>query len=858
MPKLKKKATSSNSNEQRLRIAVKLKIRPRKGLKALDLSGFGKPGRNLRLLPLIESLSGKRVGQLMNKARQIDPEAKLPDFSLWHQIISPAGVHPDELAAAMRRLDIVETAYVMRPVPPPAPPPINLKNYRNSSQTYLEAAPDGINALYAWDLSAAAQTEGGDGFGIGFIDIEQGWNLHHEDLKDANIQLIPGISGDNHYFCDHGTSVLGEILMVPNDRSGTLIGGLGIAPAASARVVSQWRTPNYYNKTDPKSFNTADAIVSAVSSMAFGDVLLLEAQDQDPFKVYPGDWPAEIADGTFDAILLATALGIVVVEAAGNGTNDLNGYTTTPTSGTGKKIFDRNPINNDFRDSGAIMVGAGASATIGAVSPSGLPKSAHEPYASSNYGNRIDCYAWGENIYTTDSDVTGSAASDNWYTSPPYFGATSGASAIVAGAVLIVQGLARGFLKYRLSPRALRQILQKYGTPSTTRQTTPPTQLNTATDIIGVMPNLKDILSSNEFRMAPDLYLRDYVGDNGDPTTGILSQSPDIIVRQAAVGNPQLAYGAGSNTENDPALSEDVAAGQTNYVYVRVSNRGGSPTTVVSVDVYWSPPATLVQPQLWKNNKIGTAVLPSVATGSVLTVSGGVAWANPPGPGHYCFVAVAGSPEDPNPGIPVFQPIPGYSAFDQYLDFIDNNNNVAWRNFNVVTGPPGPAAPPPWPQPPPPSPRRHSPRPPSPPHWPDPPPDFYSMPFLIPGAFDTGHVFELEAIGGLPRGSRAFLETPDWLADALRFLPCEIKRNAKIRTASIPLNPSGLQRLGTVTLQAGSVAQCRLLVQLPEESRQYGYEFGVRQLYKKREVGRITWRFAALSKENVRRGTPQG
>ena len=44
-----------------------------------------------------------------------------------------------------------------------------------------------------------------------------------------------------------------------------------------------------------------------------------------------------------------------------------------------------------------------------------------------------------------------------------------------------------------------------------------------------------------------------------DPTTGRVSQSPDIIVRQAAVTDPQGTYGAGSGTENDPRLSQDVA-----------------------------------------------------------------------------------------------------------------------------------------------------------------------------------------------------------------------------------------------------------------------------------------------------------
>jgi hypothetical protein len=782
MAKLGKTGKSRGKAEQGLRIAVKLKNLPRKRIKELGaLNGLGKPGGTFRLLPLIESLTPGQLAELIEKAHQMDPDAELPDFSSWHQIICPARVHPDDLVKELRRRETVETAYVMRPVPPPLNP-----SNRNPNQGYLDTAlSGGIDALSAWGFP------GGDGAGIGFVDMEQGWNLDHLDLAAAKITLISGINQD---FFRHGTSVLGEVLMVDNADAQGPIGGLGIAPAASGRVVSQWRTAG------SASPNNADAIVSAIASMKFGDVLLLEAQDFDPDPAAPRFlWPVEIADATYDAILLATALGIVVVEAGADGFQNLDTYQNS----LGKKIFDRNSTT-DFRDSGAIMVGAGTSA---------YP---HTPVGATNQGNRIDCYAWGENIYTTDTDdATGKVSTYRFD-----FGQTSGASAIVAGAALIVQGMAQASLGYRFSPRALRQLLKTNGTPLT----------NGVKDVIGVMPNLGGIITTKQLNLAPDLYLRDYVGDTGDPTTGIVSQSPDIIVRQAAVANPQGSYGAGSGTENDPGLSQDVAAGQPNFLYVRLLNRGGSVANAVSVDLYWSPPATLVTPNLW--TKIGTAAIPSVPTGNVLTVSGGVAWQNPPGPGHYCFVAVAGNTEDPKPGFSPSTVNQFFSTIDEYITFVENNNNVVWRNFNVVAGPPLPG---------PPSPEPPSPR------------GFYSMPFFIPGAFDTGHTFELEALGCLPERSRALLEIPDWLAGALRNLPSEVERNPKTRTARIPLNPFGLQRLGSVMLHVGSRAQCKLLVQLPEEGRQHAYEFTVRQLYHEREVGRITWRFAALRKENLRK-----
>jgi serine protease len=760
-----RKATAGGRRKKQdthpLRLAVK--INNRAGKPPQELDGWQRSLERadpslgaLRLLPLIESQKPESLNKLVDLACRNDPHYEPPDFSTWFQVVTPQGVNADELAKALRRLDIVETAYVMRPGPPPVTPG---DDPRNANQGYEDAAPNGIDARYAWGFA------GGNGAGIGFVDMEQGWNLNHEDLAAAGITIISGIN--NAYFF-HGTSVLGEVLMVDNT-----VGGVGIAPSATGRVVSQQRTA--------ASYNTPDAIHDAVAHMAFGDVLLLEAQEYDPVGgLYY--WPVEIADATYDAIRLASALGIVVVEAGCNGGYDLDAYTSL----SGHRIFDR--TSADFRDSGAIMVGAGSSAAP------------HTRLGFSNHGNRIDCYGWGENIDTTTTDGTGT--NNTIYTTT--FNGTSGASPIVVGAALIVQGIARASLGYRFSPRELRGILTTNGTPSA----------NPPVDRIGVMPDLRAIITNNQINLAPDLYLRDYVGDSGNPTSGTVSISPDIIVRQAAVATPQFTYGAGSGTENDPALSQDVDTGHNNFVYVRVLNRGGSIAANVEVDIYWSPPSTLVSPNLW--NFIGTAVLPSVPVGNVLTVANGITWpaASIPGPGHYCFVAVAGNAQDPKPAPSTF------SSWDQFVNYVTNNNNIAWRNFDVVPGPPSAG----------------------------PPPGFYELDFIVAGAFDTSHRFELEAEGRLPEGSRVFLDVPVWLADSLRPHPCEVKQDSKREMVRVPLHPFGLQRLGSAVLHAKSTAKCQLRVQIPEKQRLYAHEFAVRQLYKKIEVGRLTWRFPAFNK----------
>jgi serine protease len=524
-----------------------------------------------------------------------------------------------------------------------------------------------------------------------------------------------------------------------------------------------------------------DTIIDAVAHMTFGDVLLLEAQEYDS-RTGSTTYPVEINDHTFEAIRLATAIGIVVVEAGANGGYNLDTYTHIS---TGKQILNR--ASPDFRDSGAIMVGAASSNTP------------HSRLGFSNYGSRIDLYAWGENVDTTDTNPTGT---DNTaYT--PVFNGTSSASPIVTGVAIVVQGIAQANFGFRFTPLELRRILTINGTASN----------NPAIDLIGVMPDLRAIIDGHFVNLAPDVYLRDYVGDNGDPTSGAISASPDIIVLQSPVTNPQGAFGQGSGTEMDSSLSQDVVAGKDHAIYVRLSNRGGSIATDVSVDVYYATGATLQTPNLWVF--VGNVVVPSVPTGRVLVASDEILWpaAAVPGPGHYCFIAVAGSPADPSPIRP-----DDLRTWDNYLKFIENNNNVAWRNFNVIKAPPSGNI-----------------------------KDPHQFPFKIPGAFDSARVFSIEALGSLPRGSSVELHIPLTLARQLRVKVQESQMRDKL--AILPLPPFARYVIGSGELPPGSLASCSLLILVPEETyKQPGtFEFAIRQLYGGREVGRLTWHFGQPS-----------
>jgi len=708
----------------------------------------------ITLDPVFVSVMPSRLKELVLTARQCDPTYRPPNFFAFFAIASVPGCDLKAMLDEIRSWTIVEDAYIDRgPTPPPA---VNAADDpRSPLQGYHSAAPFGIGAEFAW------MWPGGDGQGQSFVDLEYGWRLNHEDLAAHGISIISGQNVDFVEF--HGTAVLGVVCGLDNT-----VGGVGITPHLdSIRTVSEQRNDSV--------FSTADAIADANSVMSPGDVLLIESQYVDEGPADLGFLPREVQIDVYEAIRLATALGVIVVEAAGNGGNDLDGYTNSY-----GRILD--PASDDFRDSGAIMVGAARSF---------FP---HPRTESSNYGGRIDCYAWGEDIDTATAYVDGP---NNEYN--PDFGGTSGASAIVAGAALAVQGLSESNVSFKFSPGQLRALFRDpdLGTPSQD----PPN------DRIGAMPNLEAILN-HLFHAQPDVYIRDFPGDTGDPHDGPIAASPDIILRATEVADPAAEFGAGSPGEDSSTLGSTAIAGQDNFVYVRVLNRSAfAPTFDVTATVYWSPPASLVSPFLWE--LVGSVDIPTVPGGDVLTVSDAIPWpaANIPESGHYCFVGLVGNIQDPAP-----EPA-GFGDFDTYRQFIRNNNNVTWRNFNVEGNEPDEGG-----------------------------EGYKSMHFLAPGADDMTRRFCLEVIAKLPQGSRVLLEGPLALLQAMQAITPWCPAQDREDIGRVPINPHGRHRVGCAYFPPKHAFPLRLLVHIPEAHRMHRYDVAVRQLYESEEVGRITWR----------------
>ncbi|MGH1146044.1 S8 family peptidase [Bacillus pseudomycoides] len=403
---------------------------------------------DLTLTRLFTSVSPDEI-QSLNKSAKTDNNTSSSNLLNYYVIQVSKHVQVEVLVEKLKQSSLIEDVYIKEPenVTPPEVqmPNLFLNPYddpRFENQGYLKEAPYGINAPYAWGI------KGGDGKGITFADMEYGWLLNHEDLEKQNIELISGRNTEAHV--GHGTSVLGIVSAEDNQ-----IGNIGIVPKATVKVISQIR--------DDGSNNKADAILSAVNHLNAGDVLLLEAQSS--YEGYRDKYlPVEVQPDVFDAIRTGTDKGIVIIEAGANGWNDLDEFKNKD----GKKVLNRN--SKDFKDSGAIMVGAALST---------VP---HGRSWFSNYGSRIDVYGWGQNVDTTSADPNNSAK--NLYTSS--FSGTSSASPIIAGAAVSIQSIAKEHLGHPYKPSELRDILNN---PNTGTQSGEPSY-----DRIGVFPDLKAIL----------------------------------------------------------------------------------------------------------------------------------------------------------------------------------------------------------------------------------------------------------------------------------------------------------------------------------------------------------------------------
>ena len=248
------------------------------------------PGIAIR--PLTRALSAGRLQELVAQGERRDKYYRAPNFLTFFSIDLPEGISIDGLLHDLTAWPLVQTAYADLPVSDPV---VNLNDPVLTNTNYTDQAPHGIDAKYAWGFP------GGDGAGQIFIDLEQGWTLDHVGLVDYGAVVKFGENIDTSR--PHGTSVLGVVCAKYGRRAKR-----GIVPnLASVNVVS--------HSGDAET--TTEVIDAAIAELSpTGGVLLLE--------VVRDDLPIELAFADYAKIRLATANGIVVVAAAGNGSHDLD------------------------------------------------------------------------------------------------------------------------------------------------------------------------------------------------------------------------------------------------------------------------------------------------------------------------------------------------------------------------------------------------------------------------------------------------------------------------------------------------------------------------------------------------------
>ncbi len=422
----------------------------------------------MTMAPLFPSLSLVSAPGLESTAMALSVSERMASRSSGFMHVTAPDEQLDELAERLRGLDEIVAAYVkpaaetaafQDAVPSDIEPPAVTPDY-TARQIYLNAAPAGIDAKYAW------QFQGGRGSGVQIIDCEWGWRFTHEDLQSNQGGVIYGTASTDD---NHGTAVLGEF-----SGDANAFGVVGICSEAKASAASF------------AGANTATVITEAANKLSAGDILLLEIHRQGPDGNGTGQdgyiavewWPDDLL-----AIQYAINRGIIVVEAAGNGARNLDA-AVFETPSTGFPADWRNPFNLTNPSSGAIVVGAGAP-------PPGTHGRDHGPDRSrldfSNYGRRVDTQGWGREVTSTGyGDLQGGSNRDLWYTDT--FSGTSSASPIVVGALGCVQGILRSRSLTLLTPARALQLLRSTGSPQQDAPGRPRTQR------IGNRPNLRELI----------------------------------------------------------------------------------------------------------------------------------------------------------------------------------------------------------------------------------------------------------------------------------------------------------------------------------------------------------------------------
>lgn len=809
--------------------------------------------------PRYTSVSPERLVQLSKWARERTPGSEDPGFRQTFELRVPNVKNVRKLTKHVAQWED-HVLHTSRPTLGALRPfdasgagaePAQRLHYQEPAQRTVPAGGAGAMLTYDWGVDAeyAWSLPNGKGDDMAVVDVEAGWHFDHDDLKNVAIDICLPPEGTTFVNGDetadaaglassqtHGTAVLGILV---GDPAIADVGITGIAHKVAHVAVAG----EFYKKSNGVLIEFAEphnAIIAAMSKLedylpGGGGVMLIEtSEDWSWYDKTLGKTgvPIELRAEVHKELLEAANCLYTVIEAAGNGGEDLdkldyamNGIESgSACNPPGLPVDISNPLVNDSK---AILVGS-------ADPPISFNGGAWEfelgvdeqlrRLDSSCFGARIDCYGWGDYVMSCHKPEAQYIR----------FNGTSSAAAVVAGVVLVMQGLWKehGTSDF-LTPTEVRDILRdpSLGTPVYARKAAvdnPETAEDETQYLqVGHIPDLLKILTlSAKFKplgLGPDVFLRDNKDDVGIPHGGAISQSPDVIVKQASEADPNDKWGHDSGTETSVTLSDDVEENKDHFVYVRAKNRGKAVSRNTWARVSWCKPSTLITPGMWTEIGQGGARFDPIPNDEKLVVSEELLWpaAEVPVTGHYCFVATiyadGDSPDDP----------PVFADFAAYKQFIRDKNNVTWRNFNVVELDPFELV----------------------------PPDPDELPFWVPGAFDGEEDFEMQIEIKNPDELIVMIEVPVTIFDTLvptidHVAAVGGAATKLVEVTSLPAGHNDAFVLGTVTLpkydaEAGGdpePEEWKLHFKLNDPKTRRTFDVSVVQRHEGQEVGRITWR----------------
>ena len=384
--------------------------------------------------------------------RSVGPSPSIARLARYIAFVLDEGTEVFAMLHCLQGLDGVGYAYIASGVEVALP---------TAKGTYTIGAAEigqlshlGIDGVDAEPPSAAPIT-------VPFADVEYDWNTSHEAfgsqppslrtakgwstaegdwVADRSNRTTPSFSPKDYW--SHGTAAVGTAV----GHKGRY---RGIAPKAEtflSPVIPPTPPGRYAQIFAP----IGAAIGHAVAELCLdqfgprvrGGVLLVELQTQrDGLGPYR---PCEFEPAIWDAIRVACSNGITVIEPAGNG-----GINLATAVGGAAPGFHGWP-----NDSNALMVGAA------------IPRT-RVRWLKSAYGPRVDCFGWSGKVVASacddlapvqDPPAPEPTPRDNtgYYDD---FSGTSAASAMIAGAAIVVQQFAKTNLGGQLPPRLLRALL---------------------------------------------------------------------------------------------------------------------------------------------------------------------------------------------------------------------------------------------------------------------------------------------------------------------------------------------------------------------------------------------------------------